>query len=79
MAERVIVEEFEASFLQGYVDLKRRVATDHPDLDLSGYRYVECNYWVDEAIEEALVTTPSAAVREEVCGTDNTPAEDLAT
>ena len=37
MHARASEEKFEAGFLQGYVDLKRRVATDHPDLDFSGY------------------------------------------
>ena len=30
-AERVADEEFNVGFLQGYVDLKRRVAIDHPN------------------------------------------------
>ena len=34
MAERTTDEEFKAGFFQRYVDLKRRVALDHPDWDL---------------------------------------------
>ena len=30
-AERTIDKEFEAGFIHGYVDLKRRVAFDHPN------------------------------------------------
>ena len=50
--KRAINKEFEAKFLRGYVDLKRRVSFDHPDWDLSGNRGVEFDYWADEAPKE---------------------------
>ena len=42
--KRAADEEFEVGFLQGYMDLKRRVALAHPDWDLSSYPNVEFNY-----------------------------------
>ena len=77
-AERIVDEEFEADFLQGYIDLKRRVALDHLDWDLSGYQGAESDYWVDKVAEDILVTTLSVAAREEVRGADDTLANDLA-
>ena len=32
--ERAVNEEFQVGFLWGYMDLKRRLALDHPDQDL---------------------------------------------
>ena len=57
------------------MDLKKRVAIDHPDWDLSGYRGAEFDYSVDEAAKEAPMTTPPIVVQEEVGGTDNTPVD----
>ena len=45
-------------FFQGYSDLKRRVAEDHPEWDLAGYSGVDSDYWDVEA-SEAGVPTPA--------------------
>ena len=37
-------DEFAAGFFQGYSDLKRRVAEDHPEWDLAGYSGVDSDY-----------------------------------
>ena len=44
-------DEFAAGFFQGYSDLKRRVAEDHPEWDLAGYSGVDSDYWDAEASE----------------------------
>ena len=49
VTERAAFEEFKVGFLQGYVDLKRRVSLDHPNWDLFGYRDAEFDYWMDDA------------------------------
>ena len=61
------------------MDLKKRVALDHPDWDLSGYRGTKFDYWVDEATEKVPANTLSAATREEVGGTKDTPADNPVT
>ena len=55
-----------------------RVALDHPNWDLSGYRDAESDYWVDEAAKEALVDTPPATTQEELRGTKDASADDPA-
>ena len=55
--KRAANEEFEIGFLQGYVDLKGRMALDHPDWDLSSYRGAESDYWMDETPEEVPAST----------------------
>ena len=37
-------EEFDAGFFQGYSDLKRRVAIDHPEWDLSAYSGADSDF-----------------------------------
>ena len=60
------------------MDLKRRVALDHLDWVLSGYRGAEFDYWAEEATEEAPVSTLSAVAQEEIGGTKDTLADDPA-
>ena len=36
-AEKATEEEFEEGFFQGYDNLKKRIAVDHPKWDLTGY------------------------------------------
>ena len=43
-AEKTAEDEFATGFFQGYSDLKRRVAMDHPDWDLSAYSGVNSDY-----------------------------------
>ena len=49
-------EEFDTGFFQGYSDLKRRVAIDHPEWDLFAYSGADSNFWEVESPteEEAL-------------------------
>ena len=56
-------EEFEAGFFQGYSDLKRRVAVDHPEWDLSTYSRADSDFWEVEspAGEEASADGEGAA------------------
>ena len=48
-AGKTVEEEFEASFFQGYADLKRRVAVDHPKWDLATYSGANSNFWEVES------------------------------
>ena len=48
-AEKAVEDEFASGFFQGYSDLKRRVAEDHPEWDLSAYSGVDSDYWEAEA------------------------------
>ena len=43
-AKKVAEDEFGAGFFQGYTDLKRRVALDHPEWNLSAFLGVDSNY-----------------------------------
>ena len=51
-ARKAAEDEFAAGFFQGYSDLKRRVAEDHPEWDLAGYSGVDSDYWEAEASAE---------------------------
>ena len=55
-ASKATEDEFTADFFQGYSDLKRRVAEDHPEWDLTGYSRVNSDYWEAEASVEGGVT-----------------------
>ena len=44
-AEKTAKDEFAAGFFQGYSDLKRRVAIDHPEWDLFASLGVDSDYW----------------------------------
>ena len=77
-AERATDDEFKVGFLQGYVDLKRRVALDHPNWNLSGYRGAEFDYWADEAPKEVRDSYLPANTQEEVGRTEDTPVDDPA-
>ena len=46
--KKAIEDEFAAGFFQGYSDLKRGVAEDHPEWDLAGYSGVDSDYWEAE-------------------------------
>ena len=49
-------EDFDSGFFEGYADLKRRVALDHLEWDLSAYSGVESDFWDLE--EEELLADP---------------------
>ena len=76
-AEKVGKEEFEAGFLQGYVDLKRMVALDYPDWDLSTYRGTGLDFWIEEPIGEAPLSALHISIREEVGGIDEVTTDSV--
>ena len=53
-------QEFDKGFFQGYSDLKRRVAVDHPEWDLSGYSGVDSDFFDVEEDEPAPEPTDQA-------------------
>ena len=55
-AEKVVEEEFEVSFFYGYADLKRRVASNHPEWNLTVYLEADSDFWEVEfpTIEEEV-------------------------
>ena len=74
-AEKAVDKEFKARLLQGYVDLKRRVALDHPDWDLLACQGANSDFWIDEPTEEALLSVLPVVVQEEVGGTNEAAAD----
>ena len=38
-------KEFQAGFFQSYANLKRSVAVDHPEWDLTAYSGAESDFW----------------------------------
>ena len=46
LVKRTAEKEFELGFLEWYVYLKRRLALDHIDWDLSAYKRVESDYCI---------------------------------
>ena len=64
-------EEFDAGFFQGYADLKRRVAVDHPEWDLSAYSGADSNFWKVES-----PTEEEAPAGEEGAGNGSKAAEE---
>ena len=49
-AEKSTKEEFEVGFFQGYANLKRRSALDHPEWDLAVYSGVDSDFWGVESL-----------------------------
>ena len=58
------------------MDLRRRVALNHLDWDLSGYQGAGLDYWVDEAPIEVPGGTSPADALEEVRRGEDTSAND---
>ena len=50
-------QEFDVGFFQGYSDLKRRVAIDHPEWDLSAYSRADSDFWEEESPTEEEAPT----------------------
>ena len=61
-AGKAVEDEFTAGFFQGYSDLKRRVAVDHPKWDISTYSRVDSDYWEAEGSAEGGGTLVDAGV-----------------
>ena len=61
-AAKASEQGFGLGFFQGYADLKRRVALDHPEWDLSGYSGVDSDFFdveEDEPAPKATETGPT--------------------
>ena len=56
-ADKTTKEELKAGFFQGYINLKRRTALDHPKWDLTAYSGADTAFWEMEspAAEETPV------------------------
>ena len=52
--EKAIEEDFGADFFQGYEDLKRNVALDHPEWDLSALSGIDSKYWNEDVSAEEV-------------------------
>ena len=67
-------QEFDKGFFQGYSDLKRRVAVDHSEWDLSGYSGVDSDFFdveEDEPAPEHTEAEPNLPVPAERAGIEN--------
>ena len=62
-AEKTTEDEFAAGFFQGYFDLKRRLATNHPEWDLSVYSVVDSDYWEAEVSAEGAEAPTEVGAR----------------
>jgi len=61
-------QEFDKGFFQGYSDLKRRVAVDHPEWDLTGYSGAESDFFdvgEDEPAPEHVEAEPTDPPRDD--------------